>query len=89
MLKMSNSTFDVWKEIAQIWIPALSTLYFTLSGIWGLPYAEQICGTLAALDVFLGAILKISTYQYNKEDEGKVTFYAYDEEDDEDDREGH
>lgn len=86
MFKLSNSAYDVWKEIAQIWIPAISTLYFTLSGIWGLPYAEQICGTLAALDVFLGAILKISTNQYNKEDQGKITFYAYeDEEDAEDD----
>ena len=84
MLKMSNSTFDVWKEIAQVWIPALSTLYFTLSGVLGLPYAEQVCGTLAALDVFLGAVLKISTNQYNK-DEGTITFYAYDEEDDEND----
>lgn len=84
MFKMSNSAYDVWKEIAQIWIPAVSTLYFTLSGIWGLPYAEQICGTLAALDVFLGAVLKISTNQYNN-DEGTITFYAY-EDDEEDDK---
>lgn len=83
MFKMSNRAYDVWKEIALIWIPAISTLYFTLSGIWGLPYAEQIVGTLAALDAFLGAILKISTNTYNKEDEGKITFYAYDTYDEE------
>ncbi len=86
MFKLSNSAYDVWKEIAQVWIPAISTLYFTLSGVLNLPYAEEVVGTLAALDVFLGTVLKISTAQYNKEDEGKITFYAYeDEEDAEDD----
>ena len=42
------------------------TLYFTLSGIWNLPYGEQIVGTITAIDTFLGALLGISTYQYNK-----------------------
>lgn len=63
---MSNKTYDLLKEIAQIWLPALATLYFTLASIWGFPYAEQIVGTISAIDVFLGAILKISTIQYNK-----------------------
>jgi hypothetical protein len=63
---MSNKTYDIMKEIAQIWLPAIATLYFTLASIWGLPYAEQIVGTISAIDVFLGAVLKISTIQYNK-----------------------
>ena len=58
--------YDSLKEFALIWIPALATLYFTLAGIWGLPYGEQIVGTLAAIDVFLGAVLKISSVQYYK-----------------------
>lgn len=63
---MTNRTYDIMKEIAQIWLPALATLYFTLASIWGFPYAEQIVGTISAIDVFLGAILKISTIKYNK-----------------------
>lgn len=63
---MNNKTYDLLKEIAQIWLPAIATLYFTLASIWGFPYAEQIVGTISAIDVFLGAILKISTIQYNK-----------------------
>lgn len=63
---MSDRTYDILKEIAQIWLPALATLYFTLASIWGFPYAEQIVGTISAIDVFLGAVLKISTIQYNK-----------------------
>lgn len=63
---MSDKTYDILKEIAQIYLPALATLYFTLASIWGFPYAEQIVGTISAIDVFLGAVLKISTIQYNK-----------------------
>lgn len=67
---MSNKTYDVLKKIAQIWLPALGTLYFALASIWGLPYAEQIVGTITAVDTFLGIVLGISTENYNalKED---------------------
>lgn len=64
---MSNKTYDILKFIAQIALPALGTLYFALAGIWGLPYGEQIVGTIAAVDTFLGAILKLSSDRYNKE----------------------
>ena len=49
-----------------IFLPALGTLYFALAGIWGFPYAEQVVGTITAVDTFLGVILGISTAQYNK-----------------------
>jgi len=65
---MSNKTYDVLKYIAQIVLPAIATLYFALSSIWGLPYGEQIVGTITAIDAFLGALLGISTMKYNKED---------------------
>jgi hypothetical protein len=63
---MSNKVYDVLKFIAQIVLPALATLYVTIAGIWGLPYGEQISGTIMAVDLFLGALLGISTMQYNK-----------------------
>ena len=61
---MSNRTYDVLKYIAQVVLPALGTLYFALSGIWGLPYGEQIVGTITAVDTFLGVLLKISSDNY-------------------------
>ena len=69
-MKMSNKVYDICKFIAQILLPALATLYFAIASIWGLPYAEQIVGTITAIDTFLGAILGISTLKYNKENEG-------------------
>jgi hypothetical protein len=66
MFGMSDKTYDVLKWIAQILLPALGTLYFALSKVWGLPYGTEIVGTITAIDAFLGAILGISTAQYNK-----------------------
>jgi hypothetical protein len=64
---LSNKAYDILKWIAQIALPALGALYFGLSKIWGLPYGEEVVGTIAVIDTFLGALLGISTAQYNKE----------------------
>lgn len=73
MMSMSNNTYDKLKWIAQILLPALGTLYFALSKVWGLPYATEIVGTITAIDAFLGAVLGISTSQYNKSAESGGT----------------
>lgn len=65
---MSNKTYDILKRIAQYVLPALGTLYFALAQIWGLPFGEEIVGTITAVDAFLGAVLGISTVKYNKEE---------------------
>lgn len=63
---MSNKLYDVLKWVAMYLLPAAGTLYFALSGIWGLPYGEEIVGTLTAIDTFLGVLLGISTANYYK-----------------------
>lgn len=63
---MSNKTYDILKYIAQIVLPALGTLYFALSEIWGLPFGTEIVGTITAVDAFLGTVLKISSDNYYK-----------------------
>lgn len=68
---MDNKVYDILKFIAMVVLPALGTLYFALSSIWGLPYGEQIVGTITAIDTFLGAILGISSATYNKSKDGE------------------
>lgn len=63
---MNNKTYDILKWVALVVLPALAALYSALALIWGLPYGEQISGTIAAIDAFLGAILGISSIQYSK-----------------------
>jgi len=68
-MKMSNKVYDILKWIALIFLPALGALYFGLAKIWGFPYATEIVGTISVVDAFLGALLGISTANYNKEQE--------------------
>ena len=65
-MKLSNKVYDVLTWIAMYLLPAVGTLYFALSGIWGFPCGEQVVGTITAVDTFLGVILGISTATYNK-----------------------
>lgn len=66
MMKLSNNVYDILKWLVVIVFPALATLYGVLAGIWGLPYADAIPQTVLAVQTALGAILCISTAQYNK-----------------------
>ena len=66
-LQFNDKVYDILKWIAQYLLPAAGTLYFALAGIWGLPYGEQIVGTITAVDTFLGVILGISAAAYKKE----------------------
>lgn len=65
-MKLTNKVYDILKWIAQILLPAVATLYFALSKIWGLPNPTEVVGTISAVDIFLGTLLGISTAQYNK-----------------------
>ena len=65
-VKLSNEQYDTLKWVALIALPAAGTLYFTISQIWGLPYGEQIVGTITAVDTCLGALLGLSSNTYNK-----------------------
>lgn len=66
-MKMSNKVYDVMKWIVMIVLPAIGGLYFGLSNIWGFPYGEEIVGTIALVETFLGSVLMISNTKYNKQ----------------------
>ena len=65
-IRISNKAYDVIKWIAQLLLPALGTLWFGLSEIWGIPLKTEIVGSVTAVDAFLGVILGISSANYNK-----------------------
>ena len=46
-MKLTNKQYDILKWIALIALPAIGTLYFTLATIWGLPYGDQVVGTIS------------------------------------------
>lgn len=67
---LPNHVYDVLKYVTQIVLPALGTLYFALSDLWGLPKALEVVGTTTAVVTFLGVVLGLSTRSYNHS-EGK------------------
>lgn len=66
MKALSNGAYDVMKYLTIIVLPAIGTLYTGLSKIWSLPYASEIPATIMCVCTFLGAVLCISTAQYNQ-----------------------
>lgn len=65
-MQFSDKIYNILKYCAMIVLPAISTLYLALAGIWNLPFGEQISGTIMAIDTFLGVLLGISSANYNK-----------------------
>lgn len=69
-MKLSNRCYDWLKFFCTVFAPALGTLIFAISKIWGWPpFAENIVGTLSAIAVFIGALIGISSLNYNR---GKI-----------------
>ena len=71
-LKMKNETYDFLKYVALIVLPGLATLVIALGDIWAIPYTAQISATIVAFDTFMGALLHVSTKNYNNEIDDEV-----------------
>jgi len=66
-MKLPSKLYDVLKWLVLIVIPALTTFYAVLDNIFGWGYAETVTTISAAACTCIGAIIGISTAQYNKE----------------------
>lgn len=72
-IELQNKTYDFLNSLVRIILPALGTLYFTLSSIWGLPYANEVVGTIAAVSLFGGIVIQLARNDWQYEDELLVT----------------
>lgn len=66
-MKLSDRWYQILKYTSLIFLPACGALYFALAEIWGLPYGQQIIGTISAISAFIGALIGISTHNYYKD----------------------
>ena len=67
MIFKNSKVYDALKYVALIGLPALAVLWSTLSKVWDWPMQTQITATICAVDVFLGALLQISSNKYNQQ----------------------
>ena len=65
---LGDSAYNRLKQSTTVIVPAVGALYFALAQIWHLSKAEEVVGSLAALNTFLGVLLGISTRTYNRSD---------------------
>lgn len=70
-MRLPDSVYDVLKWLSLVFFNAVGVLYKTLAAVWQLPYGEQVMTTCAAIALFLGALIGVSTAQYNKEKNGR------------------
>jgi hypothetical protein len=63
---VSNKFYDAMKFVALVLLPALGSLYFALAGIWDLPEADKVVGTITVVDTFLGIVLKLQADTFRK-----------------------
>ena len=73
MIFKDSKWYDACKWVVTVVLPAITTLWLTLSSIWGFPYAEPIGATLSAITMFFAALLGISSIKYklmNEHSEG-------------------
>jgi len=68
---LSNKVFDILKWVCVFFLPALATLVRVVFSIWHIPYGEEISATIVAINAFLGALIGISAYNYNKQGENQ------------------
>lgn len=65
---MNNKVYDTLKWIALIALPALAVFISQISPAIDFPYAKQAVDIISATALFLGALIGVSTYRYNKND---------------------
>lgn len=66
---MTNKQYDFLNALVRIILPALGTMYFGLSQIWGFPMAEQVVGSITVICLFLGLIVKLAGAGWKADEE--------------------
>lgn len=66
MIFKNGKLYDVLKYFALIVFNAIGVFYKAIAEIWNLPYGNEIALTCSALALFVGTLIGISSYKYNK-----------------------
>lgn len=75
-MRLSDTAYDIIKWLSLVFFNAVGVLYKTLAAVWGLPFGEEVLTTCAAIALFLGGLIGVSTAQYNKEKADDTRVYS-------------
>ena len=68
-MQVTNKTYDFLNALVRLILPAIGTFYFTLTGIFDLPYGAEVVGTITALCLLLGIVVKAAKSGWKIDDE--------------------
>lgn len=71
-LSLSNRAYDLFNNAVTLLLPALGVFYATIAALWNLGYVTEIVGTIAAVSVLGGVVLKMSNKAYNAQQDEKA-----------------
>lgn len=67
-MTLNNKQYDVLNSMVRYVMPALGTLYFALSQLWGFPAPDKVVGTLVAIQAFMGVIIALARSGWQPDD---------------------
>lgn len=70
-MKLPNNVYDILKWLVVILLPAVSTFYSTVAPLFGWYEPGTVAQVISAICVLVGAVIGISTAEYNKENTDK------------------
>lgn len=66
-MTLPDAVYNVLKWVVLICIPALTTAYVGLDAVFGWGYADIVAKISAIVCTLIGALIGISTAEYNKD----------------------
>lgn len=66
-MKLNDRVYDILKWFVLVVIPALTVFYSVIDEVFQIGYSDIVCKLSAGLCACLGAVLGISTAEYNKD----------------------
>lgn len=76
MVFRNSKVYDVLKWLSLVALDAVGVAYNALSGVWGLPYGQQVQTTCVISSVLIGTLIGVSglRYQANNLDVNDFTY---------------
>lgn len=69
-MRLPDDVYRVLKWLGLIAFPALATFYGVIGKVWDIPYTAEVVTTITAVATLIGALIGVSTVNYNKDKEG-------------------
>lgn len=69
-MRLPDDVYRVLKWLGLIALPALATFYGVIGKVWDIPYTAEVVTTITAVATLIGALIGVSTVNYNKDKEG-------------------